>query len=81
MLFLKTRKCHYDEDDPGDYGVPSVQGGVLLNFDPSEEYQGKSWSENNGWAERFIENDTKPDTIKMVIRAWIEGDHLAIKKI
>lgn len=68
-------ECHNNDEDMGGYSVPSDPNEPLLGFDPDEEYDGKSWSERRGWAERFIDNETKPESVKMIIQAWIDSGY------
>ena len=67
--------CHNEDDDAGDYAVPSGPNAVLINFDPDEEYEGKSWTEEDGWAERFVANETKPDNVRAIVQAWIDSGY------
>lgn len=67
--------CHNRNDSQGGYGVDSASEEALDEIDPDAEISGRSWTEDGGWAERFVENDTKPANVRAVIQAWIDGGY------
>jgi hypothetical protein len=66
--------CHNQDGDPGGYGVDVEENGALAKLKPKDLVGGKTWAGRDGWAAGFIENDTKPDNLKAIIRAWIDND-------
>ena len=70
--------CHNQTQSVGDYGLASEPGASLPDLDPDQlvgVVAERPWSGDAGWGQRFIQNNTKPETLKAVIRAWLaSGD-------
>ena len=67
--------CHHSTDAQGGYGVPSAKNAVNLNLKPTDVLTGRTWVGTGGWAERFVKNSTKPDNLKIMVQAWINGGY------
>ncbi len=68
--------CHNREEAAGGYGLPVAKNAASINFDPNAEVgttQKAKWKGTDGWAKRFIVNKTKPDNIKALMQAWVDG--------
>lgn len=67
--------CHHSADAQGGYGVPSAKNAANLNLKPTDVLTGRTWVGKDGWAERFVKNSTKPDNLKIMVQAWINGGY------
>lgn len=68
--------CHNSIQDAGGYGVSDTEEGQLsISMSPSDLYSGNSWAGAGGWADKFIENSTKPESLKAAFRAWKAGGY------
>lgn len=65
--------CHNNEEALGGYAVDSDIDEALDELDTDAELSGRTWTEEGGWAMRFVENETKPANVRAVIQAWIDG--------
>ncbi len=69
-------ECHHREEAQGDYGL-NVLKYTKSNIPDPWLYFGtqgaRPWAGSNGWAERFIANPTKPESIKTLLKAWARG--------
>lgn len=69
-------ECHNEARALGGYGIAVAANSSMLELDPwavvGTTFQ-QSWAGDNGWAEKFISNPTKPANIKDVFRAWIRS--------
>jgi hypothetical protein len=68
--------CHHQGEDAGGYGLPVAKNAASSNFDPNAVVgttKKATWRGNDGWAKKFIDNKTKPDNIKALMQAWIDG--------
>lgn len=69
----KCSACHNKEEDMGGYWVNAEPNEASPDLDPSKPVAGKAWIGPRGWAVGFINNETKPANIKVLLRAWQAG--------
>lgn len=72
---LLCSACHNEEEAAGGYGVEVARNQASLDLDPRDDVYGRTWVGPGGWAERFINNNTKPQNIKAALQAWIDGNY------
>jgi hypothetical protein len=69
-------ECHNEARALGGYGLAVAENASVLELDPwavvGTTFQ-QSWAGDNGWAEKFVSNSTKPANVKAVFRAWIRS--------
>lgn len=67
--------CHNNTYALGDYGVDAEINAASPEMEPTDPVSGRTWIEEGGWSDRFIDNPTKPANIKGVIDAWRRGGY------
>jgi hypothetical protein len=69
-------ECHNEARALGGYGLSVAENASVLELDPwavvGTTFE-QSWAGDNGWAEKFVSNPTKPANVKAVFRAWIRS--------
>ncbi|WP_141731138.1 hypothetical protein [Oligoflexus tunisiensis] len=72
---LLCSACHHSSDAQGGYGVPSARNAANLSLKPTDIVSNRTWVGSGGWAERFIQNKTKPENLKIFLQAWINNGY------
>jgi hypothetical protein len=68
--------CHSKDDPQGGYGIDVALNGRLASLDPWVNVgtvTQRTWAGPSGWAVRFINNKTKPASLKAAMQAWVDG--------
>ncbi|SMF62123.1 hypothetical protein [Pseudobacteriovorax antillogorgiicola] len=73
----KCSACHNNSLALGGYWVESAEDEALTAIDTSSPIAdtGIAWVGDDGWAERFVNNSTKPSNVKTFIKAWIKSGY------
>jgi hypothetical protein len=72
---LLCSACHHSSDAQGGYGVSSARNAAATNLKPTDVVSNRTWVGSGGWAERFIQNKTKPENLKIFLQAWINNGY------
>lgn len=70
-------ECHNETEAAGTYGLNVPKNTVLSIQNPWESMGTdviRRWAGEEGWAERFAGNSTKPKALRTLMQAWIKGE-------